>query len=261
VRQVGAFHPGAAEAEWEGNRTSREPHPSRRWVACYNGRMCGRYAIAKPDEISARFGVPTQLELSARYNVAPSQTLPIIDQSGQLTLMRWGLIPSWAKEPSVGNRMINARAETIAQKPAFRKALRTQRCLVPASGFFEWKKTADGKVPHYFHRRDDELFAFAGLYDAWRNPATGDEILSYTILTTTPNQLVAPVHDRMPVMLTRDHEELWLNPDETEPERLLPLLAPYPAGDMEAHPVSRLVNSPATDAPQLIEVAQNSARH
>jgi len=220
--------------------------------------MCGRYANAKPGEIARRFGVPVQLELTPRYNVAPAQPSPIIDQSGQLALLRWGLIPSWAKDPSVGNRMINARAETVAQKPAFRRPLRAQRCLVPASGFFEWQRTASGKIPHYFHRRDDELFAFAGLYDAWRNPTSGDEILSYTILTTTPNELVAPVHDRMPVMLRREDEERWLNPDETEPALLLPLLVPYPATEMAAYPVARLMNSPANDAPQMIEAAPGS---
>ncbi len=132
--------------------------------------MCGRYTLTKPNEITERFGVPMQLELPARFNIAPTQLAPIVDQPGHLALMRWGLIPSWAKEPSFGSRMINARAETVAEKPAFRKALRTQRCLVPASGFFEWEQTSsDGKVPYYFHRRDDELLAFANSLVKCRN--------------------------------------------------------------------------------------------
>ncbi len=220
--------------------------------------MCGRYALAQPGEIYGRFGVPMPpftLELVPRYNIAPTQMLPVIDQPGHLTLMRWGFIPSWAKDPSIGSRMINARAETVAEKPAYRKAFKTQRILVPATGFFEWKPTAEGKTPYYFHRRNDELFAFAGLYDAWRDPIDGHEMLSYTILTTSPNELLQSVHNRMPVMLKRNDEERWLNPDETEPERLLPLVVPYPAGDMEAYPVSRLVNNPANDTPQLIQTA------
>ncbi len=154
--------------------------------------------------------------------------------------------------------MINARAETVVEKPAYRKVFKTQRCLVVATGFFEWKQTSDGKVPYYFHRRDDELFAFAGLYDTWTDPTHGQEVLSYTILTTAPNALLQPVHNRMPVILAREDEERWLNPDETEPDHLLPLLVPYPAGEMEGYVVSRLVNSPANDTPQLI-VATNTS--
>jgi len=218
--------------------------------------MCGRYALTKPSEIAERISVSMQLELPARFNIAPTQLAPVVDQPGHLALMPWGLIPSWAKEPNIGSRMINARAETVAQKPAFRKALRTQRCLVPASEFFEWEQTSsDGKVPYYFHRRDDGLLALAGLYDTWTDPADGREVLSYTIVTTTPNELLQPVHNRMPVILRREDEELWLFPDETEPERLLPLLVPYSAVEMEGYAVSRLVNSPANDSALLLQRA------
>jgi putative SOS response-associated peptidase YedK len=164
--------------------------------------------------------------------------------------MRWGLIPHWAKEAKVGARMINARAETLTERASFRPLLRTRRCLVPASGFYEWHPTT--KVPHYVHPKDADVFAFAGLHDVWRDPE-GEEIASYTIITTTPNALLAPIHDRMPVILRPADQDAWLDPDETEPEPLLALLKPYPARAMVAYPVSRAVNSPRNDGPELLE--------
>jgi putative SOS response-associated peptidase YedK len=216
--------------------------------------MCGRYTLVEVDGLQRRFeieGAPP--EIPARYNVAPTQTMPVVTRHSpnQLELMRWGLIPSWAKDPTIGSRMINARAETVAEKPAFKRALERRRCLIPATGFYEWKQTEHGKVPHYIHLTDEPLFAFAGLYENWRAP---DEtwIRSYTIITTTANDLMAPLHNRMPVILDREDENLWLDPDATETERLLPLLRPYPARRMEAYPVSRAVNSPTNESPALI---------
>jgi putative SOS response-associated peptidase YedK len=216
--------------------------------------MCGRYTLVEVDGLQKRFSLEEALpEVSARYNVAPTQTMPVVTRHSpnQLELMRWGLIPSWAKEPNIGNRMINARAETVAEKPAFKRALERRRCLIPASGFYEWKQTESGKVPHYIHLTDEPLFAFAGLYENWKAP---DEtwVRSYTIITTTANDLMAPLHNRMPVILGREDEDLWLDPDATETERLLPLLRPYPARHMAAYPVSRAVNSPTNESPTLI---------
>lgn len=217
--------------------------------------MCGRYALVVEDGTwQRRFSLDDLLDMpDARYNVAPTQTLPVVvrHSPNHIAMMRWGLIPSWAKDLSVGNRMINARAETVAEKPAFRRPLRSQRCLVPATGFFEWKRGGTGKQPYFIHLKDESLFAFAGLYDHWHDP-NGREVMSYTILTTEPNDLMRDIHNRMPVILDRDDEDLWLDRDISEPERLLPLLHPYPAGEMEAYPVSSSVNSPLHDAPDIL---------
>src|SRR4051794_30871015 len=205
--------------------------------------MCGRYAIVLVGDgsLQRRFSLEELLDDPApRFNVAPTQALPVITRNSpnRAEMMRWGMIPSWAKDPTIGSRMINARAETVAEKPAFRRPLRSQRCLVPASGFFEWKRDGEAKVPHFIHLPGEPLFAFAGLYDLWRDPE-GRTVKSYTILTTGPNELMAGIHNRMPVILRREDEDEWLNPANTEPEHLLPLLRPYPADEMDAYPVSR----------------------
>jgi len=217
--------------------------------------MCGRYVLAQIDALAQRFGVQADLPATTpRYNVAPTQTMPVVvkHSPNQLVLMRWGLIPSWAKEGKTEQTMINARAETLAQKPTFRRLLSSQRCLVPASGFYEWQQAAGGKVPHYISLKDEPLFAFAGLYDRWTD-SQGTEVYSYTIITTAPNALMASIHNRMPAILGRDEEELWLNPDETESDRLLPLLKPYPAEMMQARPVSRAVNNVRNDTSTLLQ--------
>ena len=218
--------------------------------------MCGRYAIVLADDgtLQRRFSLEELLDNPApRFNVAPTQTLPVIVRNtpDRVAMMRWGLIPFWAKDASIGSKMINARAETVAEKPAFRRPLRSQRCLVPASGFFEWKREGDSKTPHFIHLPGEPIFAFAGLYDTWRDPE-GQTVQSYTILTTEPNDLMADIHNRMPVILRREDEDDWLDPANTEPEHLLPLLRPYPASEMAAYPVSRMVNSPRNDAPDLL---------
>lgn len=219
--------------------------------------MCGRYALVETDALQTRFDISgTMPDLAPRYNVAPTQILPVVvrNSPNRIALMRWGLIPSWAKDASGAGRMINARAETVAERPAYRTALRSRRCLVPANGFFEWQRAGASRVPHYFHMKDDALFAFAGLYDTWRDP-NGDTITTYTIITGAPNDVVAPIHDRMPVILHREDEDRWLDLAITGPGEVVPLLRPYPASEMEAYPVSTVVNSPAHDMPDVLHAA------
>ena len=219
--------------------------------------MCGRYTLVEVDGLQRRFALEETLpEATARYNIAPTQTMPVIvrHSPNHAEWMRWGLVPFWAKEPGIGSRMINARAETVAEKPAFRRAFRARRCLVPASGFYEWQRGARGKTPYYIHLPDMPLFAFAGLHETWRGP-DGAELRTYTIITTAANDLMAPLHDRMPAILAPDDEETWLDPDATEPEQLLPLLRPYPAKEMAAYPVAPAVNSPRNDTATLLEPA------
>jgi putative SOS response-associated peptidase YedK len=221
--------------------------------------MCGRYLLTDFSEVLAeRFEVSTISGFNPpRYNVSPTQLMPVIVSNGtnRAELMSWGLIPSWSREPK---GFINARAETAAQKPSFRKAFRTQRCIVPASGFFEWKKTASGKLPYLLRVKGRELFGMAGLHDVWTGP-NGLPIKSYTILTCRPNELTAPIHDRMPCILKPEEEASWLMPENRDPARLQRFLAPYPAEQMEAFPVSRAVNDPANDSPALIESVSDAA--
>lgn len=195
--------------------------------------MCGRFDLKNPDTLYKRFGVTKALSISLIPNsdVRPSQSVPIVFADREIELMKWGLIPSWAKDEKVGYKMINARAEGIESKPSFKNPFHTQRCLVPATGFYEWKDTSQGKVKYYFHLKNNSMFAFAGLYDVWRNNE-GRGIKTFTIITTRPNSVVQNVHDRMPVILRKEDEEVWLNPDEIEDTRLLPLLEPYPAKEM-----------------------------
>jgi putative SOS response-associated peptidase YedK len=206
--------------------------------------------------IAARFGVARFLEeVGPRYNIAPTQTVIVVADDGtrHLTQMRWGLIPSWAKDPAIGNRMINARAETVATKPAFRVALRKRRCLIPADGFYEWHPIGRRKQPIYISLKSREPFSFAGLWEAWTAP-DGQEIKTCTIITCEANEVLKPIHDRMPVILTPEAETVWLDPTIQDPERLLPLLVPYPADEIEAYPVSTTVNNPAHDIPQCIQL-------
>ncbi len=222
--------------------------------------MCGRFTLYHtPDEIAERFQVSDVPETEARYNIAPTQNVAVVTQNGARHLENyvWGLVPSWAKDPSIGSRMINARAETLAEKPSFRTALSRRRCLLPADGFYEWQAPAEGasgKTPTYLHRRDSGLFAFAGLWDEWHAP-DGSPLRSCTIITTTPNAAAAPIHNRMPVILRPEDEAFWLDPAVSDPRDLLPLLAPYPADLMETYPVSRRVNVPTVDDAALIAAA------
>lgn len=222
--------------------------------------MCGRYALAQEHEaLRIRFGFteePTSPFVhSSRFNIAPTQNAPIITNGQYLKLrtMRWGLIPHWAEEAAIGNSLINARSETVAEKPSFRDAFRKQRCLVPATGFFEWKKEplSKSKQPFFIATRNRGIFSFAGLWSIWKDPKTAEEILTYTILTTEPNDLMRGIHNRMPVILPVEREKEWLDLSST-PGALRELLAPYPSEFMDAFPVSKVVNSPRNDNPSCI---------
>ena len=202
--------------------------------------MCGRYSLACIDDLCGRFRViDPMIGFRSHFNIAPGSTNPVIvvHERAEAVMMQWGLVPHWAKDISTIHRPINARAESLAEKPMFRDLLRTKRCIVPASGFFEWKQEGGRKVPFYFHVQDDPVFAFAGLYDVWSNPA-GTTLTTYTIITTTPNELMAPIHDRMPVILRQDDEMRWLSRDVLPTDEVKRILAPYPAEGMEAYPVS-----------------------
>lgn len=207
--------------------------------------------------LAEEFGVTGPLpEVPPRYNVAPTQEVAAVlgeDDERHLEMLRWGLIPSWADDSGIGSRMINARSETVAEKPSFRKAFKERRCLIVADGFYEWQKTNDGKQPYYIRMRDGSPFAFAGLWESWGKH--GEEIRSCTILTTDANDLVGEVHHRMPVILPPENYDLWLDPDVREAEPLLDLLRPHPDDVMEAYPVSRRVNKPSNDEPGCIESA------
>jgi len=216
--------------------------------------MCGRFAIAHIPGMFARFGVRgTTTDFVPRYNIAPSQEVPIIvrESPNKAVMMRWGFVPFWAKDPKIGNRMINARAETITKSPAFRVSIKSKRCLVPSTGFYEWKKTGGRKAPYYCHLKDDSFFAFAGIYDRWKG-AEGLELVTFTILTTVPNQLIGTVHDRMPVILNREDEDLWLREEPLEEPELKRLFKPYPSRPLEIYEVSTDVNSPTNDYRELI---------
>ena len=217
--------------------------------------MCGRFTLTTNlGAIAARFGVARFLEeVGPRYNIAPTQTVIVVNNDGSrhLTEMRWGLIPSWATDPAIGNRMINARAETVATKPAFRVALRKRRCLIPANGFYEWQPVGRRKQPVYITLKTRESFSFAGLWEAWTAP-NGQEIKSCTIVTTEANDLLKPIHDRMPVILIKEAESTWLDPAIQDPAKLLPLLRPYPTDEMVAQPVSTWVNNPEHDGPECV---------
>ena len=220
--------------------------------------MCGRYTQTQSiEKIIKRFGLPSsQSRLKPQYNIAPSQKAPILisNESGKrsLDMFTWGLIPSWAKDPSIGSRMINARAETLAKKASFKQPLKRTRCLIPADGFYEWKKDPTGrtKTPMRIVLKSGELFVFAGLWDTWKDPE-GKEIRSYTIITTNAIDVLKPIHDRMPVILKPEDEDAWLNPG-MDVMKLMDLLKPY-LGKMEAYPVSKLVNSPRNDTVECIQ--------
>jgi putative SOS response-associated peptidase YedK len=214
--------------------------------------MCGRFTLFEADKILSReFGVSGIPPLSPRYNIAPSQAVAAVRTASagtgrELALLRWGLIPSWSKDPAIGNRLINARAETVREKPSFRNAFRRHRCLIPANGFYEWQRLERGKQPYFVRMRDERLFAFAGLWDRWESPDKG-VIESCTILTTVANAVLSTIHDRMPVILPPAEYARWLDPALRNTDSLAPLLAPFPAEEMLAFPVSPRVNIPTVD--------------
>ena len=221
--------------------------------------MCGRFVRKRnASSIAADFGVDEVVDdLQPSFNIAPTQDVAVIVNNGakRLVAMRWGLVPAWATDPTVGSRLINARAETLAEKAAFKEALKRRRCLIVADGFYEWQKIGKDKAPLLIRLKTDQTFAFAGLYEMW-TPPWGETLTTCTIITTEPNDLTRPIHDRMPAILPRKLESLWLDETARDSQWLLDMLAPYPAEQMEAYPVSNLVNSVKNDSPELIEPVQ-----
>jgi len=218
--------------------------------------MCGRFSQSLAgDAIAQAFQLAEVPDWQPRYNIAPTQTIPAImateKSDRHFKPLRWGLIPSWSKDPAIGVKMINARSETVAEKPSFRSAFKRHRCLILADGFYEWCKQSGKKQPFYFQLQDGSPFAFAGLWERWQ-ALEGDVLETCTILTTEANQLVAQVHDRMPVILPTDRYDQWLDPTPQPSEPLQALLRPYDADRMSAYPVSVSVNSPWNDVPECV---------
>ncbi|OPL11813.1 MAG: hypothetical protein AVO34_08100 [Firmicutes bacterium ML8_F2] len=220
--------------------------------------MCGRFALVTEKyiiEMLYDMELRADFDLQPRYNIAPSQEVPGLrlapgGSGKELVELKWGLVPFWADDESIGNRMINARAETAAEKPAFRDAFKKRRLLIPATGFYEWKKEGSSKRPYYIFRRDNRPFSLAGLWERWEKGSK--QLETFTILTTEPNELVAALHNRMPVIISPDEYERWLDPS-TLTEDLVSMLTPYPADEFYVRPVSRLVNNPANDSPAVLE--------
>lgn len=220
--------------------------------------MCGRFTLASDPEMLQQvffdFEVPTNL--SPRYNISPTQDVASVPNTPekQVEFCHWGLIPSWAKDPKIGNRMINARSETLAEKPSFRNAYKRRRCLVLADGYYEWQQIPGNRVkqPVYIRLKSQKPFAVAGLWEVWQSKDMDEPLKSCTIITCPPNALLEEIHHRMPVILPADAYAQWLSPDEQPVDALQPLLIPYPGEEMEAYPVSRFVNRPMNDSPECI---------
>jgi len=225
--------------------------------------MCGRFTLrTEASAIAEHFAVFGLGTFEPRFNIAPSQPILVVRLDSrqamtqrEIVALRWGLIPSWAKDVTVGNRLINARSETAAEKPSFRAAMRRRRCLIPADGFYEWEKTSKGRRPYFIHHEDDKPFAFAGLWESWEGP---DHLAveSCTVLTTEPNELIRPIHDRMPVILSPDEYETWLDPADEDPSKVSHLLCPTKSDAMVMHRVDTWVNSPANDDLRCVEPAE-----
>ena len=226
--------------------------------------MCGRFTLTQPARIAAKFGLdnfaPVEPEFyEPRFNVAPTQrivVIPTIDGQREARRMRWGLVPSWAKDSKIGASCINARADSIESKPAFRAAFRSRRCLIPADSFCEWQSGPQGRQPYRITLADGSMFAFAGLWERWRNPATDENIESCCIVTCDTNEFKARFHDRMPVIIAAEDYDTWLTGTQ---EQALALLRPYPAEEMRAYPVSSRVNSPKNDSADLVAELQELA--
>ena len=219
--------------------------------------MCGRFTLSQQaPAIASVFQLNQVPPIEPRYNIAPTQPVATVLQTSarerQFQLLRWGLIPAWAKDATMGSRLINARAETVAEKPSFRSAFRHRRCLVIADGFYEWRRQDGKKQPFYFRLQDGQPFAFAGLWETWQTP-DGKKIDSCTLLTTTANSLLRSIHDRMPVILKPEDYNQWLDPQIQEPEQLQPLLQPYSSEAMVSYPVSTKVNKPTNDSLECID--------
>ena len=222
--------------------------------------MCGRYSLTKESaKIQNLFGLDHVAHIALRYNIAPMQPVGAITENRdtgrrQWRHLQWGLIPGWTKDPKAGHRMINARCETVTQKPAYQAAIRYRRCLIPADGFYEWQKNERPKQPYYITLADEGLFAFAGLWEHWESEH-GDELASCAILTTEANEVIRPIHDRMPVIIEPDAYASWLDTKVQDPDRVTPLLRPLPAELMLTRPVSTYVNNVQHDGPQCLAAA------
>lgn len=222
--------------------------------------MCGRFVLMALGRMVAElFELEEEPLLEPRYNIAPTQPVAVVRLAAdrvtrELATLRWGLIPFWAKDTKIGYKMINAKSETIAEKPAFRVAFKHRRCLIPADGFYEWKKRKDSKQPYLVRMKDSLPFAFAGLWEHW-DGKDGEVIQSCIILTTDANDLVMEIHDRMPVILHPKDYRIWLDITLSDPEKLLNLLKPYPADEMTAYPVNPVVNKPSEEGPKCVEPA------
>ena len=218
--------------------------------------MCGRFAQrTDPKRVAKAFGVTDVPNIEARYNIAPTQNILNIrqvDNDREAVLLKWGLVPSWAKDVSIGMKLINARSETITEKPSFREAFKKRRCIIPADGFYEWQRKEGRKQPFFFQMKDESPFGFAGLWERWQG-VDGQVIESCTILTTGANKVLQPVHDRMPVILHSDDYDLWLDDDLRKAELRQELLRPFEAAEMMAYQVSTAINSPKNQGATLIE--------
>lgn len=218
--------------------------------------MCGRFtSLLSPELLATIFDVPPPPAVEPRYNIAPSQQVWVVRSDGdrnRLDHMKWGLIPSWAKDPRIGSHTINARCETVSEKPAFRHAIKYNRCIVPANGFYDWLHIGNKKQPYYFHMADSGPMGFAGLWEQWQPPGEEEFLETFSILTTAANELVAPIKDRIPVILRPDDCGLWLNKNLHDPEQLRHLYRPFPSDLLTMHQVPNLVNSPKFDSPACI---------
>ena len=225
--------------------------------------MCGRFAQrSDPKRLAKEFKLTEVPNVEARYNIAPTQDILSVrrtEDGREAAMLKWGLVPSWAKDVSIGAKLINARSETVTEKPSFRQAFKKRRCIIPADGFYEWQRTEGRKQPFFFQMRDESPFGFAGLWERWQG-VDGQTIESCTILTTEANEVLRPVHDRMPVILHPDDYELWLDEDVRKQGLLKDLMQPYPAEEMMSYPVSMAINSPHNQGATLIErMTVNSA--
>src|SRR2546426_2510305 len=243
------------DAEFKNQLGTERGELSRRAKAAALTTMCGRFGA------SCQYGDIKVLQgdfpgFYPRYNIAPSQDVPVIvrnEDRNELKPMRWGLVPSWAQDPSIGQRMINARSETLLEKPSFKNLVTSRRCLVPADGFYEWRQEGKSKVPMWIHLKSRVPFAFAGLWDYWRDPA-GKELYSFTIITTEAKALLRPIHNRMPVIYDKEMGRQWLEESSgDQPMILAAVLRPWPSELMEAHKVSTLVNSPENDSAECVQ--------
>jgi putative SOS response-associated peptidase YedK len=220
--------------------------------------MCGRFTFQPTEAVYERFQISNRLDsLTARYNIAPGQMVPVViaNNPRRLVFMRWGLIPHWAKDEKTAYQMMNARVETLTQRPAFRGLLSHHRGLVPACGYYEWQGEGREKTPYYIHAQDQQYIAFAGLYDVWAKP-DGQELSTFTIITTEADPFMAKLHNRMPVILARELEDAWLDPALTKAQDVLDVLSRSTGLELDAYPVSRLVNKPSVDSHALIQRAE-----